>query len=164
LTTSKESIGDARIVKISVYIVRNAYCVTFPLYCYNLFTVDYNRYLGSGEISNMLGCYIYSNILFDLTSSSQRTQSVSVTKTIHGEIQRYSYVSHFNHNWNARTNFCKNPKYVISRKQSQWGSRCSLRQAGRRVSEQIWFAPISVRTPNRLARYPVKAPSYGLAH
>jgi len=58
VTTSKETIGDARIVNMSVYIVRNAHCVTFPLYPCNVFTFDYNRYLGSGEISNMLGCYI----------------------------------------------------------------------------------------------------------
>jgi len=60
--------------------------------------------------------------------------------------------------------FCKNPKYVVLRKQSQWGSRCSLRQTDRRVGEQIWFAPTWFRTPNRLARYLAKAPSYGLAH
>ena len=38
------------------------------------------------------------------------------------------------------------------------------RQTDRRVDGQIWIAPTWVRTPNRLARYLVKVPTYGLAH
>jgi predicted enzyme involved in methoxymalonyl-ACP biosynthesis len=53
-----ESIGDARIVKVSVHNVRSTRRITSLLYRCNVFAVDYNRYLASGEISNMLECYI----------------------------------------------------------------------------------------------------------